>query len=79
MFRDMDKVSRQNIGNEFLVQPQWKKLTNKWKVPQAKKQRLMARKEELLEEYEASVEKDQRELITVHDPDMGVTLPVHPD
>ena len=54
----MDSVSRVNIGNEFLVQPQWKKISNKWQIPKAKKARLVDRKEELLKEYEAGVNRD---------------------
>ena len=52
---------------------------NHWKVPLLKKKQKAEEKLQRDVERAKAIDRDQKELLVVHEPDMGVTLPVHPE
>ena len=75
-FQKLDKESHEKMKWEFYKVPEHSKIDQGWKVPLARKQRKRAAKKV----REAAVEiTDQAPILYVHNAEIGVTIPAHPE
>ena len=76
-FRELDKASRVQFTWDAYQVKQYVRRDNQWRVPLARKK--LAKERQRLREENAEPIKEEPEILYVHNADIGVTIPPHPE